>query len=167
MAGSFTRAGASGRPGSAPGTMSSPRTTNVPLTSTRSCSTLAGRRPAEAALADGDREAAAERLHRAAPLADRLGARPLSDEIASLARRARIALAAGTAEPGRLGLTDREFEVLRLVAAGRSNRQIAAELFISVKTASVHVSNILAKLGVGSRGEAAARAHDSHLFDTP
>ena len=57
--------------------------------------------------------------------------------------------------------------MLRLVAAGRSNREIAAELFISAKTASVHVSNILAKLGVGSRGEAAARAHDSHLFDTP
>ena len=124
-------------------------------------------RAAEAALADGDRETAAERLHRAAPLSDRLGAGPLSDEIASLARRARIALAAGTAEPARLGLTDREFEVLRLVAAGRSNREIAAELFISAKTASVHVSNILAKLGVGSRGEAAARAHDSHLFDTP
>ena len=63
-------------------------------------------RAAEAALADGDRETAAERLRRAAPLSDRLGAGPLSDEIASLARRARIALAAGTAEPARLGLTD-------------------------------------------------------------
>jgi DNA-binding CsgD family transcriptional regulator len=67
----------------------------------------------------------------------------------------------------RLGLTGREFEVLRLVAAGRSNREIAAELFISAKTASVHVSNILAKLGAASRGEAAARAHDRRLFDTP
>jgi DNA-binding NarL/FixJ family response regulator len=66
----------------------------------------------------------------------------------------------------RLGLTEREFEVLRLVAAGRSNREIAAELFISAKTASVHVSNILAKLGVASRGEAAARAYDHRLFDT-
>jgi DNA-binding CsgD family transcriptional regulator/tetratricopeptide (TPR) repeat protein len=124
-------------------------------------------RAAEAALADGDREAAGERLRRAAPLGDRLGARPLGDEIASLARRARIPLTDGTAEPdpGRLGLTDREFEVLRLVAAGRSNREIAAELFISAKTASVHVSNILAKLGVGSRGEAAARAYGSRLFD--
>jgi DNA-binding CsgD family transcriptional regulator/tetratricopeptide (TPR) repeat protein len=122
---------------------------------------------AEAALADGDREAAGERLRRAAPLGDRLGAKPLSGEIASLARRGRIPLMHGTAEPdpGRLGLTDREFEVLRLVAAGRSNREIAAELFISAKTASVHVSNILAKLGVGSRGEAAARAYGSGLFD--
>jgi DNA-binding NarL/FixJ family response regulator len=53
----------------------------------------------------------------------------------------------------------REVEVLRLVAAGRSNREIAAELFISAKTASVHVSNILAKLNASSRTEAAAIAH--------
>jgi DNA-binding CsgD family transcriptional regulator len=124
---------------------------------------------AEAALADGDREAAAERLRRAAPLADRLRAGPLGGEIAALARRARISLAGGPVEsgPDRLGLTDREFEVLRLVAAGRSNREIAAELFISAKTASVHVSNILAKLGAANRAEAAARAHDRRLFDTP
>jgi DNA-binding NarL/FixJ family response regulator len=64
-----------------------------------------------------------------------------------------------------LGLTGREVEVLRLVAAGRSNREIGAELFISVKTAGVHVSNILAKLGVGSRTEAAAVAHQLRLFD--
>ena len=49
--------------------------------------------------------------------------------------------------------------MLALVAEGRSNRQIAEALFISAKTASVHVSNILAKLGVGSRVEAAAVAH--------
>jgi DNA-binding NarL/FixJ family response regulator len=55
--------------------------------------------------------------------------------------------------------------VLRLVADGLSNRQIAEELFISVKTASVHVSNILAKLQVGSRVEAAAVAHRLALFD--
>ena len=129
---------------------------------------------AGAALAGGDREAAAERLRVAAPLARRLGAGPLGDEIAALARRARITLADGTGESGpveigtgRLGLTDREFEVLRLVAAGRSNREIAAELFISAKTASVHVSNILAKLGVATRGEAAARAHERRLFDSP
>ncbi len=130
---------------------------------------------AEAALACGDRDGAAERLQRAAPLAARLGARPLSDEIALLARRARIRLGAdgsasavagdgGAGEPG-LGLTERELEVLRLVAAGRSNREIAGELFISPKTASVHVSNILGKLGVASRGEAAAKAHSLRLFD--
>jgi DNA-binding NarL/FixJ family response regulator len=58
-----------------------------------------------------------------------------------------------------LALTEREREVLTLVAAGRSNGQIAAQLFISPKTASVHVSNILAKLGVGGRVEAAGVAH--------
>ena len=65
----------------------------------------------------------------------------------------------------RQGLTGRELEVLRLVAAGRSNREIAAELFISPKTASVHVSNILGKLGAATRGEAAARAHALRLFE--
>ena len=125
---------------------------------------------ADAALACGDRDGVAERLQRAAPLTAGLGARPLSEQIAILARRARIRLAsddasADAAPGGELGLTERELEVLRLVAAGRSNREIAAELFISPKTASVHVSNILGKLGVASRGEAAARAHTLRLFD--
>jgi DNA-binding NarL/FixJ family response regulator len=56
---------------------------------------------------------------------------------------------------------------MRLVAAGHSNREIAADLFISPRTASVHVSNILGKLHVASRGEAAATAHRLHLFDPP
>ena len=64
-------------------------------------------------------------------------------------------------------LTGRELEVLRLVAAGRSNREIAAELFISAKTASVHVSNILAKLDAASRTEAAAIAHREGLIPEP
>jgi DNA-binding NarL/FixJ family response regulator len=58
-----------------------------------------------------------------------------------------------------LGLTPREEEVLALVAAGRTNRQIAEVLFITEKTASLHVSHILAKLGVAGRAEAAAVAH--------
>jgi DNA-binding CsgD family transcriptional regulator len=128
---------------------------------------------AEAALACGDRDGAAERLGRAAALAAALGAQPLGEQIAILARRARIRLdgsAGDAAVPaddgaGELGLTERELEVLRLVAEGRSNREIAGELFISPKTASVHVSNILGKLGVASRGEAAARAHSLRLFD--
>ncbi|MFF2330266.1 MULTISPECIES: AAA family ATPase [unclassified Streptomyces] len=62
------------------------------------------------------------------------------------------------------GLTRREQDVHRLVAAGHTNRRIAEELFISPKTASVHVSNILAKLGVSSRGEAAALAHRLRLY---
>ena len=129
-------------------------------------------RAAEAALSAGDRDGATSRLRRAAALAQSLGARPLSDDITLLARRARIPLGpdddgrASASEPDRLGLTAREFEVLRLVAAGHSNREIAAELFISAKTASVHVSNILGKLGVTSRGEAAAAAHRRRLFDS-
>ena len=126
-------------------------------------------RAADAAMTAGDRDAAAERLRRAAELADQLGARPLAEEIGLFARSARLALGAGrddtSAAPRPLGLTARESEVLRLVAAGRSNPEIAAELFISAKTASVHVSNILAKLGVSSRGEAAAAAYRLRLFD--
>ena len=112
--------------------------------------------------------ARAARLPKAAELAARLGARPLLQQITRLARRARIELppAAGQAGPvAPFGLTAREMEVLRLVAAGRSNQQIAGELFISPKTASVHVSNILGKLGVVSRVEAAAAAHRLHLLD--
>ena len=60
-------------------------------------------------------------------------------------------------------LTDREREVLRLLARGLSNREIGTELFITPKTASVHVSNILAKLGAASRTEAAAIAHREGL----
>jgi DNA-binding CsgD family transcriptional regulator len=125
---------------------------------------------AEAALAgDGDRGAAGERLRKAAGLSDALDAGPLSADISSLARRARVDVARrevhGRVSPG-LGLTEREFEVLRLVAAGRSNRDIAAELFISAKTASVHVSNILAKLGAHSRAEAAAIAHQAGVTAT-
>jgi DNA-binding NarL/FixJ family response regulator/tetratricopeptide (TPR) repeat protein len=128
----------------------------------------AGYRQAEAHLATGDRDTAAQVLRHAAAITGRLGARPLDGEISSLARRARLdltpptaaALAVGVPTPAaQLGLTRREVEVLALVAAGRSNRQIAQELFISPRTASVHVSNILAKLEVHTRVEAAAIAH--------
>jgi DNA-binding CsgD family transcriptional regulator len=133
---------------------------------------------AAAALAAGDREGAALRLRRAATLADSVGAAPLRAEIARLFRHARPGPApaeaggpgstgaSGTTIPEAaqpFGLTARELEVLQLVAAGRSNREIAAELFISAKTASVHVSNILSKLSVASRGEAAATAYQYGL----
>jgi DNA-binding NarL/FixJ family response regulator len=97
----------------------------------------------------------------------RIGARPLQREVELLAERARLDLTvpdvdAGDAGQGMqevLGLTAREAEVLTLVARGLTNREIAAELVISVKTAGVHVSNILRKLDVPTRVEAAAIAH--------
>jgi DNA-binding NarL/FixJ family response regulator len=99
-------------------------------------------------------------------VAQRLGARPLQQEIERLAQRARLELAPpsrptdqGSGLGELLGLTPREVEVLGLVARGYTNRQIAAALVISVKTASVHVSHILAKLQVQNRVEAAAIAH--------
>ncbi|MFI0351674.1 AAA family ATPase [Actinomadura sp. 9N407] len=116
-------------------------------------------RAAENALARGDHETASQRLDRAAELAHSLEARLLCEAIERLS--ARLRRPAGSVP---LGLTPREFEVLRLVADGQSNRDIAATLVISAKTASVHVSNILAKLDVHSRGEAAATAHRLSLF---
>lgn len=130
-------------------------------------------RLAEALLTDGaepdDRDRATELLRLSATVADHLGARPLADAVAHLSRRARLTPTATRpgpeADPAEsLGLTSRERDVLRLVSAGRTNRQIAEELFISPKTASVHVSNILAKLDVSGRGEAAAVAHRLGLF---
>jgi DNA-binding CsgD family transcriptional regulator len=125
-------------------------------------------RLAEAAAAAGDRPAAARSVRRAHTLASEVGAMPIAQEAEALARRARLSLAE-PAEPAvappaadplaRFGLTEREREILALLSVGRSNPQIAQALFISPKTASVHVSNILAKLGVDSRVEAAAVAH--------
>jgi DNA-binding CsgD family transcriptional regulator/tetratricopeptide (TPR) repeat protein len=131
-------------------------------------------RQAEALLAQGaPRHAAAAALATAWTLVSGLGERPLTAEVGSLARRARIELAPPQGKDGpapepttvtdELGLTDREREVLALVAQGRTNRQVAEALFISPKTAGVHVSNILAKLGVANRVEAAAVAHRLHL----
>ena len=88
-----------------------------------------------------------------------LGARLLTERLAALAHRAGLGPAAEGPVSLLAGLTPREIEVLQLVAAGNSNGEIGSALFISTKTASVHVSNILAKLGVSGRGEAAALAY--------
>ncbi|MFE2276273.1 AAA family ATPase [Streptomyces sp. NPDC059454] len=121
---------------------------------------------------DDERARATELLRLVTAVADHLGAAPLARSAVLLAQRARLALPAASREPApadpadALGLTSRERDVLRLVAAGHTNRRIAEKLFISPKTASVHVSNILAKLGVSGRGEAAAMAHRLGLFTT-
>jgi DNA-binding CsgD family transcriptional regulator len=127
-------------------------------------------RQAEALLASrAPRIQVEEVLGAALAVATQLGAAPLRRELESLAQRGRLRLPALTkpaaAEPEptsaarSLGLTRREAEVLQLVAAGRTNRQIGQALFITEKTASLHVSHILTKLGVAGRGEAAAIAH--------
>jgi DNA-binding CsgD family transcriptional regulator len=98
-----------------------------------------------------------------------------AQDVRALARRARLHLddidtTTNGHRPGRdnrFKLTDREREVLGLVAEGHSNAQIAGVLFISPKTASVHVSNILAKLGANTRTEAATLAHRHGLTATP
>jgi DNA-binding CsgD family transcriptional regulator/tetratricopeptide (TPR) repeat protein len=127
-------------------------------------------RLAEALLASGaPRRQVESALRPAHDTAVALSAAPLRREIELLAQRGRLRLEEpidAAAEPkappspaASLGLTQREAEVLALVAEGRTNRQIGQALFITPKTASVHVSRILAKLGVAGRGEAAAVAH--------
>ncbi|GGZ96671.1 ATP-binding protein [Streptomyces echinoruber] len=120
-------------------------------------------RLAEALLAAGRREEAARQARTARHTAQRLGAGPLLRQVDALLRRGRLA-DAPPAEGSPAALTAREQEVLRLLARGRSNRQIGEELFISAKTASVHVSHILTKLGAASRTEAVAVAHREGLI---
>jgi ATP/maltotriose-dependent transcriptional regulator MalT len=130
------------------------------------------RQAQHAAAAPGGRETAAAAARAARELATSLGAEPLLAQIDALARSARLLSVVPSDEPGTIqpgpaapGLTARETDVLRLVAEGLSNGQIGARLYITTKTVSVHVSNILAKLGVSSRTEAAAVAHRDRLLD--
>ncbi|MER6716876.1 MULTISPECIES: AAA family ATPase [unclassified Streptomyces] len=120
-------------------------------------------RYAEALVAAGRREEAAAEARAVRETADRLGAVPLREQVDALVRRARLSDAPPAGDRAGV-LTAREQDVLRLLALGRSNRQIGEELFISGKTASVHVSNILAKLGASSRGEAVAVAYREGLI---
>jgi DNA-binding CsgD family transcriptional regulator len=140
-------------------------------------------REAEALAAADDRAGAAEAAASALATAEQLGSEWLSREVRTLAERARLDLGAAgdgataaapaangngggpadAAEDDPFGLTPRERQVLALLAEGATNRQIGAALFMAEKTASVHVSRILAKLGVQGRTQAAAVAHRLHL----
>jgi DNA-binding CsgD family transcriptional regulator len=123
----------------------------------------------------GDRDHARRAAAAALEIAERLGAAPLAAEIRQLAQRGRLDLTpppqpepdATAATADRLDITPREAEVLALLAAGRTNREIARTLFISDKTASVHVSNLLRKLGAANRAEAAAIAQHMQFHDEP
>jgi DNA-binding CsgD family transcriptional regulator len=126
--------------------------------------TYADLRLAEAlAVTHGPRDELERVLREAHERATGIEAVHLADALEALARRTRIGLPGleGTDGAAFGVLTKREREVLGLVAQGRTNRQIAQELFITDKTASVHVSNILGKLGAANRGEAAALAHSA------
>ena len=132
-------------------------------------------REAEALMAGRDREGATRAASAALASARRLGSAWLAEEVESLAARARLQLgegaeaAAAVARPESddpFGLTVRERDVLALVAAGATNREIGERLHMAEKTASVHVSRILAKLNVRSRTEAAAVAHRQGLVTT-
>jgi DNA-binding CsgD family transcriptional regulator len=128
-------------------------------------------RQAEALAATGDREAAAEAARAAHSAAVGLGAGWLRGEVEGLAVRARLGLAPDRARGDRsehdedaFGLTARERQVLALLAEGATNREIGATLFMAEKTASVHVSRILTKLGARTRTEAATVAHRHRLL---
>lgn len=129
-------------------------------------------REAESRVRHGDRRGAQAPLRDALATASQLRAAPLSDALTALARRARIPVSAereqqAAAVPPRAaaaGLTQRECEVLRLLLDGLTNRQIARSLTISERTVGVHVSNVLGKLGVHSRAQAAALTHSSRLL---
>jgi DNA-binding CsgD family transcriptional regulator len=120
---------------------------------------------AAAAAGAGDRPAAGDAIEEAVAVATALGADPLADAADTLARRVGLRSAGHPAPSGTELLTAREQEVLRLVAEGQSNSRIAQRLYISPKTASVHVSRIIAKLEVNNRVEAAAVARRLGLLD--
>ncbi|HZM75478.1 MAG TPA: AAA family ATPase [Candidatus Limnocylindrales bacterium] len=126
-------------------------------------------REAEARVAVRDVASAADPLRRALVAAESIGAQPLRAAVERVAKQGRLPLPAAPSaagepapEPARLSvLTGREREVLDLVGLGRTNREIAAALFLSERTVGVHVSRILAKLGAANRAEAGSIARAS------
>ncbi|GAB3160749.1 helix-turn-helix transcriptional regulator [Myceligenerans halotolerans] len=119
---------------------------------------------AEALLGAGEKESAATAAAEALAEATAMGAVPLAEAVRALGRRARLDLP-GVRRATASTLTDREEEVLTLVAQGLSNRQIGERLYISTKTVSVHVSNVMAKLGASGRAEAVSLAHRRGLLE--
>lgn len=129
-----------------------------------------GVRAGIALAAAGDRDAAVEQLAAAYRIARRLGARPLAAraaaEVTALGEslEQRLGRRAAAQHEG-AGLTRRELEVMRLVAVGRTNREIAGTLYLSPRTVDMHVRNILAKLNCRRRIEATARARELELLE--
>ncbi|MDP8929638.1 MAG: AAA family ATPase [Actinomycetota bacterium] len=129
-------------------------------------------RAGAALAAAGDRDKAVERLVAAYHTARALGARPLAatalQELEVLGEDIERRLGRGAARQGVAGgLTRREQEVLRFVAEGLTNREVAQELFLSPRTVDMHVRNLLAKLGCRTRTEAVRRAGELTLLETP
>jgi DNA-binding NarL/FixJ family response regulator len=119
--------------------------------------------------AAGERDAALEQIMVAHAAALKLGAAPLvaqaAAQVAELGESVERTLGRrAAAEHEHAGLSRRELEVMRLVASGRTNREIASELVLSPRTIDMHVRNILAKLGCRSRTEAATRAAELGLI---
>jgi DNA-binding CsgD family transcriptional regulator/tetratricopeptide (TPR) repeat protein len=119
---------------------------------------------AETALSGSNRSGAQTRLREARAIARDLRAEPLLHKIDSLAVRARLDETPDEPAADPLGLTRREVEVLRVLATGKSNAEIATELFVSTNTVASHIRSILLKLGVSTRTEAAALAHRSKVL---
>lgn len=114
----------------------------------------------------GDRDQATRELRRAHEVFAHLGAEPALDDTRNLLRELGTRPPTRSAAQGVAGLTGREIEIVRLVAARRSNKEIGTALGISARTASTHLSNIFGKLGVESRGELADKAREAGLLES-
>ena len=115
-------------------------------------------------LAQGQPERALMLLEEALAISTELGMRPLMERVVALTDKTEAPSGKAPANPD--GLTEREVEVLRLIAAGNSNREIARELVLSVRTIERHITNIYGKISAGGRADATVYALDHGLTDT-